>query len=703
MPRKPPTAAPDHSRRKVLNAPLPAPESAEPVDETIPPIVDRAAPFIADAIQGPDLLDLSNAIRPLVEVIAHRQAQTPMMIAIVGPSGAGKSFALDRIVAGIESLSAAARTTSGPFAGEIVVAPIDAAAIGGEPATAIAAATYAALTRDFGDGRNYSALADEAAHAGADPHVAASKAMERHDEARRRLESERQARDETEARRARVSEVVLFETPGSRVDVYARQSRSRIEARLRRFDLANGDPIANFKDLVRDLAGAGGGTWAAVALRALWAYRSQARLLLSAIVFFALAFGVALLRNPAVSAWLTGLGAPGASVGAWRMDRRRRSRLRPFRRAGAGAQPLARVCFRGEPAARRQAPQFRRARAQSRPRRGLGARQPPHRRIDRRSGGGRPPRRGGGETGALAGRERALAGVDAFVPGARRGAGSGRPRLFGGAGQTDRRAAASGPAAGQPGAVAGAPDADADRSGDRQSRRAAGGRSPRRDRDRSFFAWPRVRRALRLRSSLASACFWRRRRFSGADGAVVPDRIQRPRRRRGGRRAIGRSTARRRRGRTVATDDGCARIVAERADQRKRGRRSDGDRAAGGVDAARRQALFERLPPRAGRGRQPRRARSGARRRAKRRRRSARRARSIAGGERRRTARGPGRPAGLAGGAARVARPASRRDHRRGHAQRHGGGEAVPALRVTSPQAIARVLRCGSAPRARRA
>ncbi len=300
-----------------MNAPLPAPESAEPVDETIPPIVDRAAPFIADAIQGPDLLDLSNAIRPLVEVIAHRQAQTPMMIAIVGPSGAGKSFALDRIVAGIESLSAAARTTSGPFAGEIVVAPIDAAAIGGEPATAIAAATYAALTRDFGDGRNYSALADEAAHAGADPHVAASKAMERHDEARRRLESERQARDETEARRARVSEVVLFETPGSRVDVYARQSRSRIEARLRRFDLANGDPIANFKDLVRDLAGAGGGTWAAVALRALWAYRSQARLLLSAIVFFALAFGVAQLRNPAVSAWLTGLGAPGASVGAW--------------------------------------------------------------------------------------------------------------------------------------------------------------------------------------------------------------------------------------------------------------------------------------------------------------------------------------------------------------------------------------------------
>ena len=299
-----------------MNAPLPDPKPAQPLGDAVPPAA-RAAPFIADGRQGPDLLGLSSAIQPIVEVIAHREAQTPMMVAIVGPSGTGKSFALERIVAGVEALAAAARSAGGPFLGEIVAVPIDAAAIRHDCVAAIASATYAALARPDGEGRTYAPLADEAAHAGADPHVAASKALERHDEARRRLEAERQARDETEARRARLNEVVLFETPGSRVDAYARASRGRIEARLRRFELVNGDPIVNFKDFVRDLAGAGGGSRAGVALRALWAYRSQARLLLSAIVLFALAFGVSQLHSPAVAAWFTGLGAPGAAVGNW--------------------------------------------------------------------------------------------------------------------------------------------------------------------------------------------------------------------------------------------------------------------------------------------------------------------------------------------------------------------------------------------------
>ncbi len=301
-----------------MNAPLPDPKPIQLAGDAIPPVVDRSAPFIADGRQGPDLLDTSNAIRPLVEVIAHSESQMPMMIAVVGPSGAGKSFTLGRIVAGVEALGAAARAVSGPFLNEIVAVSIDAAALGREPATAIASATYAALTRDAGeDGSNYAALADEAAHAGADPHAAASKAMERHDEARRRLETERQSREETDARRARLTEVVLFETPGSRIDAYARASRGRIEGRLRRFDLVSGDPVANFKDLVRDLAGAGGGSRAGVALRALWAYRSQARLLFVAVIFFLLAFGALQLRNPAVAAWLTGLGAAGGSVANW--------------------------------------------------------------------------------------------------------------------------------------------------------------------------------------------------------------------------------------------------------------------------------------------------------------------------------------------------------------------------------------------------
>jgi hypothetical protein len=298
-----------------LNAPLPDPEPFRPIGDVAPPPVGRDAPFIADALHGPDLLDTSNAIRPIIELVAHRDGQTPMMIAIVGPSGAGKSFALDRIVAGVEALGAAAKGMNGPFVSEIVTVRVDAAAMAGDPITAIAAETYAALGRDSGEGANYIALADEAAHAGADPHVAASKALERHDEARRRLEAERQSRDELEARQARLSDVVLFETPGSRVDAYARASRGRIEARLRRVDFANGEPIANFKDLVRDLAGGGSGV--GVGLRSIWAYSSQTRLLLAAVVFFALALGAAQLRNAAVATWLKGLGAPAAAGADW--------------------------------------------------------------------------------------------------------------------------------------------------------------------------------------------------------------------------------------------------------------------------------------------------------------------------------------------------------------------------------------------------
>ena len=81
--------------------------------------------------------------------------------------------------------------------------PIDAGAISGDPASAIAAATFAALGRENG-GVSYAALADEAAHASADPYQAANKALERHDDVRRRLDAERQARDDVEARRARL-------------------------------------------------------------------------------------------------------------------------------------------------------------------------------------------------------------------------------------------------------------------------------------------------------------------------------------------------------------------------------------------------------------------------------------------------------------------------------------------------------------------
>jgi hypothetical protein len=270
----------------------------------------RGPVFVADGHDGPDLLDMREAIQPIAQTCAHRDTQTPLMIGIVGPSGSGKSFALERLRLAVAGLVAGEdKAEPGLFVDRIVTVPIDAAAISGDAASAIAAATFTALGRDH-DGLNYSALADEAAHAGADPYQAANKALERHDDARRRLDAERQSRDEVEARRARLVENVLFETAGSRVDAYARGARGQIEARLRRFDLAGGDSTVNFKNLVRDLAGAGWGSRLGVVLGAIWGYRSQRRLLLAALLFFVLAFAAAELRAPPVIDWLSGLGSP---------------------------------------------------------------------------------------------------------------------------------------------------------------------------------------------------------------------------------------------------------------------------------------------------------------------------------------------------------------------------------------------------------
>jgi hypothetical protein len=273
--------------------------------------------FVADGHDGPDLLDMREAIQPIAQTCAHRDTQTPLMIGIVGPSGSGKSFALERLRLAVAGLVVGEdKAAPGLFVDRIVTVPIDAAAISGDAASAIAAAAFTALGRDT-DGLNYSALADEAAHAGADPYQAANKALERHDDARRRLDAERQSRDEVEARRARLVENVLFETAGSRVDSYARGARGQIEARLRRFDLAGGDSTVNFKNLVRDLAGAGWGSRLGVVLGAVWGYRSQRRLLLAALLFFVLAFAAAELRAPPVIDWLSGLGSPFTFVADW--------------------------------------------------------------------------------------------------------------------------------------------------------------------------------------------------------------------------------------------------------------------------------------------------------------------------------------------------------------------------------------------------
>ena len=198
----------------------------------------------------------------------------------------------------------------------VVVAQIDAAALSGDPASALASAAFVALERD-GAGGSYPALADEAAHAAADPRRAAVSAAERHDEITARLEAERSAREDVEAKRARLPEALLFETPGSRIDAFIRTRRGAIDARLRRFGLADGDSAANYRDLVRDFSSRGAASQAALIVRAIWAFGGQLRLLALALIAFLLAFAFHWLRGSSADAAMHGLGDTAAPVAGW--------------------------------------------------------------------------------------------------------------------------------------------------------------------------------------------------------------------------------------------------------------------------------------------------------------------------------------------------------------------------------------------------
>jgi len=243
------------------------------------------------------------------------QVQTPFLAAIAGPSGVGKTFALRRLAQAIAELSASSATSAGTALPRLALAHVDAGS-GLEAPVAIARAAYSALDRQPG-GIDYSALLDETGNAGGDPHRAATAASDRHDELVRKLEAERLQRDDVEARRARLADALLFETPGSRVDVFARARRGTIEARLRRFGLAGPDADASYRHLVRDVSTLSAGARVGVVIRAIWAYGSQARLLIWAIIAFALAFGLGLLHGDKAAAAIGGVNGELEPVANW--------------------------------------------------------------------------------------------------------------------------------------------------------------------------------------------------------------------------------------------------------------------------------------------------------------------------------------------------------------------------------------------------
>ncbi len=272
----------------------------------------RAPSPVAVAPDADDVLGVSAALSPLVELCVSEATPTPLRIGLIGPAGAGKSFALGRLSDAIADLGARAPGAGVTRPRDILIATLDAAGLGADgqfdPASALAASVFVALESGR-EGANYAALADEAAHEAGDPRRAAVAATERQDELARRLDSERAAREELEAKRARLGEALIYDTPGSRVDAMIRSNRGAIEARLRRFGYVGDDMAKTFRDLLYDQSGAGATSKVGLFLRSIWAFRGQFSLLLIAIVALIAAAGVDRLRLAAENGVLDSFGS----------------------------------------------------------------------------------------------------------------------------------------------------------------------------------------------------------------------------------------------------------------------------------------------------------------------------------------------------------------------------------------------------------
>ncbi len=261
--------------------------------------------FAADLPDGVDALGLDAPLGLLAGLAAHARIETPLAIGLFGPSGSGKSFALTKLIRSIEDLRAAAPAS--PSIGEIVTLRVDAAHIEGHPATALAGALHAGLAGTF------PALAAEAARAARDPRAAASEALERLDTSRRKFEAEKRALDDASARRARLAESILYQTPGSGVDTYTGANKTRITRLLSKLGMA-GDPLPAYKDMVQTIAGTpGAARRAGFVLRAFFAFKGQTKLIVTAILllFLGAGLGFAIDEN---TVWLDWMRANESSV-----------------------------------------------------------------------------------------------------------------------------------------------------------------------------------------------------------------------------------------------------------------------------------------------------------------------------------------------------------------------------------------------------
>ena len=284
------------TRTDVLITPPPKPQTIRTV-------------FGGDHATGADALGVDETIDHLAQLAIHKGTMAPLCIGLLGGAGSGKSFALGRLTARIRDLAALAGGTQGPFLSDVHVQPLDAASLGGDPATDLAAALHQGLARPYPD------LAREIGHAARDPHVVLRETNEKLDEARRRLDSERRALDDAGSRRARLVETVLYEAAGSQVDAYARANRASLETRMNAFGI-HGDPIRDYKDFVQFVAGSGGRL--GLALRSIWSFKGQAKLIVTAITLMAIGIGLGIAiddQDRWLAALRTGPQAGAATAG----------------------------------------------------------------------------------------------------------------------------------------------------------------------------------------------------------------------------------------------------------------------------------------------------------------------------------------------------------------------------------------------------
>ena len=253
--------------------------------------------FVADRPSAADASGLVALLTPLATLVADPRADASLTIGVFGGAGSGKSSALQALLDLIVSRSSS-----------LLEARIDAASVGSDPIASIAARIYDALCAS---GPNGATLAQDSAHAGRDPFAVAQEASERLGETKRKLDAERLSLNELDGRRARLVETVLYDSAGSRIESFARSNRSRLEQRLKSFGFLSNDPVATYKDLVRDVFERGGFMSRVGAFfHSLWAFRGQTKLIGWAIVLFLLAWGLEHLFG-AREGWLGWLQTSG--------------------------------------------------------------------------------------------------------------------------------------------------------------------------------------------------------------------------------------------------------------------------------------------------------------------------------------------------------------------------------------------------------